>query len=167
MGEDNVKENRAWHARGGRKKKGRWILAYIGYCDGASFGGVMMMGMTMWMMMGMMMGILFSRSVDIHVDKCLRFCRGVPKFCGTRSSVYRHAVKGILMTISSILAVQLKFFYGVSERHHVLYWISLCDVFRMCFCYLLDRNLFLYSYDIVKLLCILYFTLFTTLVNSW
>ena len=123
----------------------------------------MMMGMTM----GMMMGILFSRSVDIHVDKCLRFCRGVPKFCGARSSVYRHAVKGILMTISSILAVQLKFLYGVSERRHALYWISLCDVFRMCFCYLLDRNLFLYSYDIVKLLCILYFTPFTTLVNSW
>ena len=71
----------------------------------------------------------------LHVDKCLRFCRGVPKFCGTRSSVYRHAVKGILMTISSILAVQLKFFYGVSERRHALYWISLCDVFRMCFCY--------------------------------
>ena len=127
----------------------------------------MMMGMTMGMMMGMMMGILFSRSVDIHVDKCLRFCRGVPKFCGARSSVYRHAVNGILMTISSILAVQLKFLYGVSERRHVLYWISLCDVFRMCFCYLLDRNLFLYSYDIVKLLCILYFTPFTTLVNSW
>ena len=104
MGEDNVKENRAWHTRGGRKKKGRWILACIGYCDGASFGGVMMMGMTMGMMMGMMMGILFSRSVDIHVDKCLRFCRGAPKFCGARSSVYRHAVKGILMTISSILA---------------------------------------------------------------
>ena len=80
-------------------------IAYIGYCDGASFGGVMMMGMTMGMMMGMMMGILFSRSVDIHVDKCLRFCRGVPKFCGARSSVYRHAVKGILITISSVLAV--------------------------------------------------------------
>ena len=60
-----------------------------------------------------------------------------------------------------------KIFYGVSERHHVIYWIYLCDVFRMCFCYLLDRKLFLYSYDIVKLLCILYFTPFTTLVNSW
>jgi len=119
------------------------------------------------MMMGMMMGILFSRGVDIHVDKCLHFCRGAPKFCGARSSVYRHAVKGILMTISSILAAQLKIFYGVSERRHALYWISLCDVFRMCFCYLLDRNLFLYSYDIVKLLCTLYFTPFTTLVNSW
>ena len=139
----------------GREKSDFWILAYIGYCDGASFGGVMMMGM------------LFSRSVDIHVDKCLRFCRGVPKFCGARSSVYRHAVKGILMTISSILAAQLKFFYGVSERRHALYWISLCDVFRMCFCYLLDRNLFLYSYDIVKLLCILYFAPFIALVNSW
>ena len=57
------------------------------------------------MMMGMMMGNLFSRSVDIHVDKRLRFCRGVPQFCGARSSVYRRAVKGILMTISSILAV--------------------------------------------------------------
>ena len=55
----------------------------------------------------------------------------------------------------------------VSERRHVIYWIYLCDVFRMCFCYLLDRKLFLYSYDIVKLLCILYFTPFTTLVNSW
>ena len=101
------------------KESDFWILVCIGYCDG--FGGVMMMGMTMGMMMGMMMGILFSRSVDIHVDKCLRFCRGVPKFCGARSSVYRHAVKGILMTISSILAVQLIFFYGVSERRHALY----------------------------------------------
>ena len=50
-------------------------------------------------------GILFSRGVEVHVDKCLRFCRGVPKFCGARSSVYRRAVKGILTTISSILAV--------------------------------------------------------------
>ena len=49
-------------------------------------------------------GILFSRGVEVHVDKCLRFYRGVPKLCGVRSSVYRHAVKGILMTISSILA---------------------------------------------------------------
>ena len=57
------------------------------------------------MMMGMMMGILFSRSVDVHVDKCLRFCRGVPKFYGARSSVHRRAVKGILTTISSILAM--------------------------------------------------------------
>ena len=64
-----------------------WNKVYIGYCDGASFGGMTMMGM--------MMGILFSRSVDIHVDKCLRFCRGVPKLCGVRSSVYRHTVKGI------------------------------------------------------------------------
>jgi len=44
-----------------------WNKVYIGYCDGASFGGVMMMG------------ILFSRSVDVHVDKCLHFCRGAPK----------------------------------------------------------------------------------------
>ena len=84
-----------------RKKSGfwgyDWNKAYIGYCDGASFGGVTMMGM--------MMGILFSRSVDVHVDKCLHFCRGVPKLCGLRSSVYRHAVKGILITISSVLAV--------------------------------------------------------------
>ena len=78
-----------------------WNKVYIGYCDGASFGGMMMMGMTM----GMTMGTLFSRSVDVHVDKRLRFCRGVPKLCGTRSSVYRRAVKGILMTISFILAV--------------------------------------------------------------
>ena len=49
-------------------------------------------------------GILFSRGVEIHVDKCLRFYCGVPKFCGARRSVYRHAVKGIMMTISSILA---------------------------------------------------------------
>ena len=49
-------------------------------------------------------GILFSRGVEIHVDKRLRFYCGVPKFCGARRSVYRHAVKGILMTISSILA---------------------------------------------------------------
>ena len=49
-------------------------------------------------------GILFSRGVEIHVDKCLRFYCGVPKFRGARRSVYRHAVKGILMTISSILA---------------------------------------------------------------
>ena len=74
-----------------------WNKVYIGYCDGASFGGMTMMGM--------MMGILFSISVDVHVDKCLHFCRGVPKFCGARSSVYRHAVKGILITISSVLAV--------------------------------------------------------------
>ena len=74
-----------------------WNKVYIGYCDGASFGGMTMMGM--------MMGILFSRSVDVHVDKRLHFCRGVPKFCGARSSVYRHAVKGILITISSVLAV--------------------------------------------------------------
>ena len=73
-------------------------VIYNGY--GASFGGVMMMGMTM----GMMMGILFSRGVEVHVDKCLRFYCGVPKFRGARRSVYRHAVKGILMTISSILA---------------------------------------------------------------
>ena len=65
-----------------------WNEVYIVYCDGASFGGMMMMG------------ILFSRSVDVHVDKCLHFCRGVPKLCGVRSSVYRHTVKGILMTIS-------------------------------------------------------------------
>ena len=26
-------------------------------------------------------GILFSRGVEIHVDKCLRFYCGVPKFC--------------------------------------------------------------------------------------
>ena len=57
------------------------------------------------MMIGMMMGILFSRSVDVHVDKRLHFCRGVPKFCGARSSVHRRAVKGVLMTISSILTV--------------------------------------------------------------
>ena len=49
--------------------------------------------------------ILFSRSVDVHVDKRLRFCRRVPKFYGARSSVHRRAVKGILMTISSILAM--------------------------------------------------------------
>ena len=85
---------------------------------------------------------------------------------GCQSSVYRHAVKGILMTISSMLAVQLKFFYGVSERHHALYWISLRDVFRMRLCYLLDRNLFLYSYDIAKLLCMLYFAPFAALANS-
>ena len=49
-------------------------------------------------------GILFSRGVEVHVDKCLRFYCGVPKFRGARRSVYRHAVKGILTTISSILA---------------------------------------------------------------
>ena len=49
-------------------------------------------------------GILFSRGVEVHVDKCLRFYCGVPKFCGARRSVCRHAVKGIVMTISSILA---------------------------------------------------------------
>ena len=49
-------------------------------------------------------GILFSRGVEIHVDKCLRFYCGAPKLRGARRSVYRHAVKGILMTISSILA---------------------------------------------------------------
>ena len=43
-------------------------------------------------------GILFSRGVEIHVDKRLRF------YCGARRSVYRHAIKGIMMTISSILA---------------------------------------------------------------
>ena len=37
-------------------------------------------------------GILFSRGVEIHVDKCLHFCRGVPKLCGVRSSVHRHTV---------------------------------------------------------------------------
>ena len=26
-------------------------------------------------------GILFSRGVEVHVDKCLRFYCGVPKFC--------------------------------------------------------------------------------------
>ena len=26
-------------------------------------------------------GILFSRGVEIHVDKCLRFYCGVPKLC--------------------------------------------------------------------------------------
>ena len=80
-----------------RQKAANRVRRYIGYCDGASFGGMMMMGM--------MMGTLFSRSVDVHVDKCLHFCRGVPKLCGLRSSVYRHAVKGILITISSVLAV--------------------------------------------------------------
>ena len=49
-------------------------------------------------------GILFSRGVEIHVDKRLRFYCGVPKFCGARRSVCRHAVKGIMVTISSILA---------------------------------------------------------------
>ena len=53
----------------------------------------------MGMMMGMMMGILFSRSVDVHVDKCLRFCRGVPKFYGARSSVHRRAVKGSILDV--------------------------------------------------------------------
>ena len=47
----------------------------------------------------MMMGILFSRSVDVHVDKCLRFCRGVPKFYGARSSVHRRAVKGSILDV--------------------------------------------------------------------
>ena len=101
-----------------------WNKVYIGYCDGASFGGVMMIGM--------MMGILFSRSVDVHVDKCLHFCRGAPKLCGVRrvrSSVYRHTVKGILMNFLHFGRVQLEYFNGVSERHHVLYWIYLCGVF--------------------------------------
>ena len=55
----------------------------------------------------------------------------------------------------------------VSERHHVLYWIYLCGVFRMRLCYLLDRKLFLYSYDIVKLLHMLYFTPFAALMSFW
>ena len=49
-------------------------------------------------------GILFSRGVEVHVDKCLRFYCGVPKFRGARRSVYRHAVEGIMITISSFLA---------------------------------------------------------------
>ena len=53
----------------------------------------------------LMMGILLTRSVDVHVDKRLRFGRGAPKLYGARSSVHRRAVKGILMTTSSILAV--------------------------------------------------------------
>ena len=32
-------------------------------------------------------GILFSRGVEVHVDKCLRFYCGVPKFRGARRSV--------------------------------------------------------------------------------
>ena len=92
---------------------------------------------------------------------------------GCQSSVehegncHQYAVKGILIQFPPFWPRPTKIFYGVSERHHVIYWIYLCDVFRMCFCYLLDRKLFLYSYDIVKLLCILYFTPFTTLGNSW
>ena len=35
-------------------------VIYIGYCDGASFGQIMMMGL--------MNGMLFSRSIDVHVD---------------------------------------------------------------------------------------------------
>jgi len=105
--------------------------------------------------------------IDIHVDKCLHFCRGVPKLCGVRSSVYRHTVKGILMNFLHFGRVQLEFFNGVSERHHAIYWIYLCGVFRMCFCHLLDKKLFLYSYDIAKLLYTLSFTPFTTLMNFW
>ena len=33
-------------------------------------------------------GILFSRGVEIHVDKCLRFYCGVPKFRGARRLLY-------------------------------------------------------------------------------
>jgi len=43
-----------------------WNKVYIGYCDGASFGGVMMMGM--------MMGMTLSRSVDIH--ECATYAIG-------------------------------------------------------------------------------------------
>ena len=55
-------------------------------------------------------GILFSRGVEVHVDKCLRFYCGVPKFRGARRSVYRHAVKGIDDNFLHFGRVQLKFF---------------------------------------------------------
>ena len=32
-------------------------------------------------------GILFSRGVEVHVDKCLRFYCGVPKFLCKLSSI--------------------------------------------------------------------------------
>ena len=48
-----------------------WNKVYIGYCDGARFGGTTMMMMTM--MMGMM-GMILSRNVDIH--ECATYAIG-------------------------------------------------------------------------------------------
>ena len=48
-----------------------WNKVYIGYCDGARFGGTMTMMMTM--MMGMM-GTMLSRDVDIH--ECATYAIG-------------------------------------------------------------------------------------------
>ena len=48
-----------------------WNKVYIGYRDGASFGG------TMGTTMGTTMGILPSRDVDVHERAaCDRRCRG-------------------------------------------------------------------------------------------
>ena len=48
-----------------------WNKVYIGYCDGARFGGTMTMMMTM--MMGMM-GMILSRNVDIQ--ECTTYAIG-------------------------------------------------------------------------------------------
>ena len=49
-----------------------WNKVYIGYCDGARFGGTIMM-MMMMMMMGMM-GMILSRNIDIH--ECATYAIG-------------------------------------------------------------------------------------------
>ena len=47
-----------------------WNKVYIGYCDGARFGGMTIM---MMMMMGMM-GMILSRNVDIQ--ECTTYAIG-------------------------------------------------------------------------------------------
>ena len=53
-----------------------WNKVYIGYCDGARFGGMAMMMMMMMMMMTMMgmMGMILSRNIDIH--ECATYAIG-------------------------------------------------------------------------------------------
>ena len=51
-----------------------WNKVYIGYCDGARFGGMMTMMMMMMMMMMGTMGTILSRNVDIH--ECATYAIG-------------------------------------------------------------------------------------------
>ena len=62
----------------------------------------------------------------LHVDKCLRLCRGV------RSSVHRHAIKRILMTISSILAVSNQNFLTVFLNATMCSIGFICVAFFAC-----------------------------------
>ena len=50
-----------------------WNKVYIGYCDGARFGGTIMTMMMTMMMMGMM-GMMLSRNIDIH--ECATYAIG-------------------------------------------------------------------------------------------